>query len=292
LAVVHLLRIKTNGIKETIFLHFVICLIDLVGVVKSSLKSSTENFLLDVFARDTITGGEILLQSEGLMYTHRAKFVSRILIACFLATSRISQAQAVLIDDFKLDQAGYSTNQVAAFDVLYDPSLLGGAREIWGGGASIPGACSECEITAKVLDGLFQVTPGNDCPGTGNLTWGLNYDLGLDLSDSPGLELEIAELTGIAWTRISIYSGPSNTVRRLDVYFDTPGTHTVRFSSFRGRIDRSQINQLVISTYLDLGEYVAFESVRSIPETSSLLIAFTALTVTIPLRFSSSRMSH
>jgi hypothetical protein len=226
-----------------------------------------------------------------MMRQHPAVFTFVIVSA--MAFHHVSLCHAVLIDDFSIDQVGYSTNQNAAYDVLQHPGLLGGAREIWGGGASIPGACSECEIAAKVTGGRFQVFPGNDCPGTGNLTWGLNFDLGLDLSESTAIQIQIAELTGVAQTRISIYSGPSHfAVQRLDVYFATPGIHTIPFSSFPGPITLQSINLLAVSTYLDLGEFVAFDSISAVPEPSNLFLAFTSLATILQTRFHLGRTFH
>jgi hypothetical protein len=215
---------------------------------------------------------------------------------------------ALLIDDFSIDQSGISTDQFAAFDYLSSPQFLGGTRVIWGGGASISGACAECNFEAFVTGGQMLVTPGADCPGAGNVSWPSATGPGpysIDLSQFQAIEAKISELTGSTTTRFTTFSGYSNgyqhgIVHTLDVTFNSVGRHVVHFSDFlpspgNRAIVIDDVNTITMATYLDLGEFVAFDSIAVIiPEPTScvLLLSGTFLLTTFGRRSSNLRLGN
>lgn len=214
------------------------------------------------------------------------------LSASFLITLFSHSCYALLIDDFSGSQVGISTDQNAAYDILHSASVFGGSRIIWGGGASIPAACQNCDIVTTVAGGNMTITPGADCPGAGNVSWdAATYanpvavdSLSADLSNYVGLEVVISELSGITWTRFSIASGRNSGTGsynwyRRDVFFDSVGPHIFYFSELLHSqgptpLNLHDINNITMSTYLDLGEFVAFDSVSLVvpePFTAALL---------------------
>jgi hypothetical protein len=195
--------------------------------------------------------------------------------------------KAILIDDFSIDQAGFSTDQRAEFDYLVRPELLGGERLIFGGGSSFPTACLECEIAATVMGGRFQIAPGADCPGSGIVVWdgaASARGLRLDLSGDIAFQIDIPELAGVAQSMMTVYSGygvtPSNgRVVQQEVFFNSPGQHLFPFSTFPTGINWQDVNGIAMATTLNVGEFVAFDSVRTVaPEPPAIILALVALT--------------
>jgi hypothetical protein len=205
---------------------------------------------------------------------------SALLVTCATPCS------ATLIDDFSVAQAGIATDQYAAYDQVTNPDLLGGDRWIVGGGSSLDGACVNCKIAAAVSDGRFYIVPGADCPGSIFAQWGRTQSLGLNIAGDTAIQLDIAELTGIAQTRVSIYSGGYsaghyNNVWQKDVFPSSIGTFTIPFSSSSGSIALQNINTIVVATYLDTGEFIAIDAVRTIPEPPTILLLALALACTV-----------
>jgi hypothetical protein len=211
-------------------------------------------------------------------------------ISCFLAASCAANCHAILIDDFSIDQAGISTDRVAKVGHLPHPDLLSGERSVWVGG--FPGACV-CEQSAKVEGGQFVV---NRAGGVG---WGWRFDMSLNLSGQTGIQVAISELTGTGRTQFSIQSGiHSNNYRNwhsVDVFFDSTGVYTIPFSSFSGfgsQLFLQDVNEIDIETSLDVGGFIAFDSIRTVPEPSTLLVSFATLVLFIYPRLTGRNWRH
>lgn len=201
-----------------------------------------------------------------------AKFLLLVFNLYFLASSNLI-AGSVLIDDFEVDQVGILTDQYAAYDTLFDNRLFGATRTLWGGGASVNGNCETTRMSTSVSDGSMRITNGSDCYGAGNVTWGYGQqDLNRDFSNHQGIQIDVSEIIGVAWTRISISSGSAAT-QRLDVFLDSLGNNRIPFSSFPGSINLEDVDSITISTFIGQGEFVAFDSVIIfVPESSTVLL--------------------
>lgn len=225
-----------------------------------------------------------------------------LLVACSLTAIFPISCRAILIDDFSAEQPGINTGLPAEFDSIQHPSVLGGVRHLWGGGSSVPGNCATSECSTEVANGVMTIVPGADCAGTGNVTWsGLDASgdptvfataLNFDASSYLGFEIEIASIVGQVKSLFSIYSGglppkTSNT-QQLTVFFDSPGKHLIRFSEFPkipGRTNLSDLDEITMSTFVEVGEFVAFDAVRIVaPEPSCVALVVAAVAFYIPLR--------
>jgi hypothetical protein len=222
-----------------------------------------------------------------------------LLIPSMLGSAIPVVAQEIVVDDFSISQVGISTNQTAAFDSLISPYVLGGRRTLWGGGGSYPGNCASSECKTEVAEGQMLITPGADCGGTGTVTWsGIDSgsetifanSLNLDVSHYLGIQIEISNIVGSVETLFTISSGGyyghlfENRVKQRKVMFDSPGKHLIPFSGFTGGtkpIDFTDLDHITMSAYADVGEFVAFDVVRIVPEPSTvstlILLGFSRL---------------
>lgn len=214
------------------------------------------------------------------------------IITVFILTLAVSPTVPGLgasIDDFSIEQAGVSAKQEYVFDIRTGTEFWGNARDVWAiGDWRLPEACTECEISARVHDGLFTVTSGADCPGTGTVMWGSIIDWTSNVSDKTGIQIDVASVSGNAEVRIVLYSGINTTAAEtrhnfITLGIDSPGIYTVPFSEFRWPIALHDLNAVALGAQLDAGEFIAFNAVLLVPEPVCSILVLHALFVSVGL---------
>jgi hypothetical protein len=205
-------------------------------------------------------------------------------IACYFIARSARPSDAILIDDFSVDQVGISGNNPNfEYDAFQSPQVFGGNRVLWGDGPT------------TVTGGRLLIGPGTIQLDRGDVSWNgvasddpLARGLNANFSNYAGLEVDIVELTGTVQTRFSILSGSSRTAR-IDVFFSTTGRHMIYFSSLTpdsaGPLLLNDVRNITFSTLVDNGESVAFDSVHVVvPEPSTLILSM-AIAAVVCVRY-------
>ena len=185
-------------------------------------------------------------------------------------------AERLLVDDFSIPQQGIETDQFAAFDLLEDPGLFGGGREILGGGAGSPTSnCSSSTYTVEVAGGVMSTTVSTECFGVGAVTWPKrDSTASLDLSPYSAIQIDIAELVGEIDTRITFDSNITGN-GRLNVLLDTTGLHTFIIPE---SIALSSVRRLTVASLVGRNEFLTINAVwLVVPEPATFAIAIVGI---------------
>lgn len=205
--------------------------------------------------------------------SHQLLFRAMFAVLVIQSAIQCLAMDSLLIDDFSVEQTGFVTGELAAFDLLTDSRLFGGSREIWGGGSF---SCPGCSIGAMVQSGVFAIekTPSSYA-GTGNVTWpSLHSTTTLDISDFSLIQLDIEHLVGSINSRITIVD---DTVAEgksvLNVLLTHNGSHSFRIPV---GVDKSRVRHITISSLVENGEEFQMSSVQLVvpePSTATLVVA-------------------
>jgi hypothetical protein len=199
----------------------------------------------------------------------------RSVLAIILAVWTIdcSAADPLLIDDFSIDQAGYSTGRDAAFAPMLDARLFAGGREIWGGGANNSPNCAACTVVAGIHSGIFEIVV-NDIPsGTGNVTWPvLSGVSSFNISEYSFLTFDVVRIEGTVDARLNL-NLLDDTHTAVSAILTSVGPHSFRIPD---GFDKRSVKNLGLSFLVDRRQTFAISSVELIvpePQTASLAIA-------------------
>ncbi len=122
----------------------------------------------------------------------------------------------------------------------------------------------------------MNIVPGVDCAIAGNVRWRVDdngepnspWDLNIDVSRYLGIEFEVAEVHAQVETLFTIATRESSgqlKYEQLLLTTDSPGKHIAKFSDFSSpfnwMVNLSDLDYINMSTFVEVGEFVAFDSV-------------------------------
>lgn len=197
-----------------------------------------------------------------------------LLQVAFLGLTLLPNASAsrLLIDDFSISQEGILTDQNAAFDLLEDPRLFGGSRELFGGGNS-----DNAVFSATVNSGSAQFDSSQSDAGSGVVRWSIIGDgFTFDASEFQYVDLHIKNVRGDTDVVLSFQTSPVD-VRQIRSTVAQPGV--IRFQ-IPPLFDLGSVHQFAVGVGLEANGFMEMDAVwLSIPEPCILSI----LLLLIPL---------
>lgn len=197
----------------------------------------------------------------------RKNAFSLILVAavvhCLLSDA---SANRLLIDDFSIDQQGFVAGDPVVFDLLEDPRLFGGGREIWGDSDDIAET-----FGADVENGTLNANVSSNDSGSLNSTWpALFSDSQFDLSKYSYLMLDIRELSDSATLQFTVSSKNSG----LSSVFDSLARSGIHVYKLPSSADLSSVEFLSAGFALEANAHIAVNAVWLLaPEPTSLMLS-------------------